>query len=115
IGEKVREHAPCVMPDDLAIGEGTIDGGTHWAEITLANIGLDRRKGEFPVGKQYAARCRGRQHLAQEFRADLMAEATRPAMDGHHDLVRLKAEASGRLFIKHFADRLNLKIMIAGA
>jgi hypothetical protein len=47
--------------------------------------------------------------------ADLMAEAARAAMHGHDDLVRLKAEASGRLFVKHFADRLNLKIMIAGA
>src|SRR5215467_13219954 len=54
IGEKVRENAPCVMPDDLAIGEGTIDGGTHCADQGQCWPALSRRAGELAVGKRYA-------------------------------------------------------------
>ena len=38
-----------VMADDLAIGEGAIDGGAHGAEITLAKFRVDRRTGELAV------------------------------------------------------------------
>ena len=115
IGKEMAEDPARVMADDLAVGERAIDGGAHGAEIALADFRFDRRTGELAVGQRDPGRRRRRHHLPQELGADLMAEAARPAMDGHHDLVLFEAKASCGFLVEDLGDRLDLEVVIAGA
>src|SRR3990172_1262015 len=74
VGEKVRKDPPCVVADDLAIGEGAVRGGAHCTEIALTDLRLYGGASQLPVWKRNARRCRRRQHVPQELRADLMPE-----------------------------------------
>jgi hypothetical protein len=65
VGEKVRKDPPCVVADDLAIGEGAIDSGAHCTEIALTDLRLDGGASQLPVWKRNARRCRRRQHVPQ--------------------------------------------------
>src|SRR6516164_5414449 len=76
----MRENPTRQMRQNLAVGERAIDTRTHGAEITLANLGMDRRASEFEIGQRNAVRGRREGHFAEELGADLVAEAARPAM-----------------------------------
>jgi len=54
-------------------------------------------------------------HLAQELGADLVAEAARSAMDGHHALTLRQPENPRGFGVEYFADLLNLQVVVARA
>ena len=47
----MSENAPCVMAENFAIGECAIDPRAHGAEVALADLRVDRRASELPIGK----------------------------------------------------------------
>ena len=49
--EEVSENTPCVMAENLAIGEFAIDPRAHGAEVALADLRVDRCASELAIGK----------------------------------------------------------------
>src|SRR5665811_554213 len=111
----MSEDPADVMAENLAIGERAIDRRAHRAEVALADFRIDRRAGEFAVGKIDTGLFRGHHHFLQELGSDLMAEATRTAMDGDDNVVPCEPEDSGDRRVENLGDRLDLEIVIAGA
>ena len=58
----MQEHAPRAMAEDFAVGQSAIDRRAHRAEVALADFRVDRRAGQFPVGKFDAGCFRRHQH-----------------------------------------------------
>src|SRR5262249_14630518 len=101
-------------PGTFTVGDGGIEGGSHGAEIALADIRIDWRARKLPIGKRNAGRRRSGHHVAQIFRSNLMTEAARATMNSHHDIVRGEAVDLGCACVKNLGNRLHLKIMVAG-
>src|SRR6516162_2962760 len=110
----MRENPTRQMSQNLAVGKRAIDTGTHGAEITLANLGMDRRASEFEIGQRNAVRGRREGHFAEELGADLVAEAARAAMDADDDAAR-QAEHRGDAFVGDRCHLLYFEIMVARA
>ena len=114
-GHHVGEHLAGEVGDHLAVGQRTIDRRAHGAEIALPQRRFDRRAGEFAIRQVDAVLGRGNRHLAQEFGADLVAEATRTAVDAHHHFAAAQAEAFGNLLVVDLDDLLQFQVVIARA
>ena len=79
--EKLRENTPGQVSDDFAVRKRAVDGASHRAEITLAEIGLYRRVGQLAI-RERPPRSLGRgRHFAHELRADLVTEPPRSAVN----------------------------------
>ena len=113
VGKKVTENAPCVVAEDLTIGECTVDRGPHRAEVALADLRVDRGAGEFAVSELDAGRFRGHHHLLQELGPDLVTEPARTAMYGHDDVVQREPEDAGDGGVENLGDRLDFEIVVA--
>src|SRR5690606_16741584 len=101
------------MRDDLSIRERAIDAGAHRAEISLPELGADRRARELPIRQADAVLGGGRGHLAQELAADLVAEPARAAVDRREDMVLGEAERGRGFGVEDLDDVLDLEIVIA--
>ena len=44
------ENAPGAVTEDFAVGERTVGRRAHGTEITLPDLRMDRRAGEFAIG-----------------------------------------------------------------
>ena len=95
IGKEMPEDAPRIVAEDFAIGEGAVHRRPHGAEIASTDLRIDRRAGEFAVGKHNSRRLRGNHHVPGEFGADLMPEPPRAAMNSDDDTIQLQAERRG--------------------
>src|SRR3974377_194845 len=63
----MRENAPGVVTENLAICQRAIDGRAHGTEITSADLRIDRRTGKLAVG-QLDAKSRGADcHFLEDF------------------------------------------------
>src|SRR6516225_9590362 len=111
----MRENPTRQMRQNLAVGERAIDTRTHGAEITLANLGMDRRASEFEIGQRNAVRRRREGHFAEELGADLVAEAARPAMDADDDVAARQAEHRGDCMVGNRRHLLYFEIVVARA
>src|SRR5208337_3068763 len=113
--EKLCENAPGEVSDDLTVCERAVDGTSHGAEITPAQIGFYRRIGEFPIREGPASGFRRDRHLAHELGADLMAKSARSTVDGQDAFALLQPECAGRRMIENLRDLLHFQIVIARA
>src|SRR6185437_5030108 len=110
--KEMPEDAAGEVTENLAIGEGAVDGRAHRAEVALTDIRRDWRAGQFAVRKRNARRLRGDDHVPQEFRADLVAEPARAAMNGHNDVVLSKVVSAGSFGVENLCDGLHFEVMI---
>ena len=115
VRKEVREDAADVMAENLAIGERAIDRRPHRAEVALTDLRIDRRAGEFAIGKVNTGLLRSHDHLFQKLGSDLMAEAPRAAVNGHDNAVLYEPEGICDHRIKNLGHRLDLEIVIARA
>ena len=74
-GKKVVKHAPCVVAENFAVGQRTIDGRAHGSEIAVAEFRSDWRACEIAVGQIDPEFGGGDRHFLEVFAADLMAQA----------------------------------------
>ena len=116
---RLRQHAAEDLPhqvgEDLAVGERAVDPCAHRAEIVLADLGINRRAGELAIGKTDAVLRGGDRHPLQEIGADLVPEASRAAVDHHHDVAERKAVRPRDRLVVHAGHFLHFEIVVAAA
>ena len=71
--------------------------------------------GELPVGHVDAVAAHALVHVAQVVGTDLVAQATRPGVDEHDDLVFMKAQCLRNRRLEDAVDVLNFQEVVAGA
>ena len=82
---------------------------------SLSEVGAYRRAREFAVRERDAVLSGGHDHALEEFRADLMAEAARAAVDHHHDVALHQAEDARGPLVEDGRDFLDLEIVVSAA
>src|SRR5213594_964110 len=103
------------MRDDLAVRQRAVHAGAHGAQVGLADLGVDRRAGEFAV-RQDDPVTSGRQHHAlEEVGPDLVAEAPGPAVNADHHITDLETVDLGDVGGVDGHHLLDLQVVIAGA
>ncbi len=74
-GKNFLEGLPSKVRDDLSIRERTVDSPSHRAQIFPAQVGFDRRAGQFAIRQLDSILWRCQDHFLEELGPDLMAQA----------------------------------------
>ena len=76
---------------------------------------MDGGASQLPVRQRQAEVARGKHHVAQVIRTDLVPEAARSTVDANDELIRLEAVSGCDRYIEDFRDALNLQIVVLGS
>lgn len=112
-GEEVGKNPACVMAENFAVGQRTVNCCAHCSEITGADLRVDRSAGEFSVAKLDARGFGRQQHFLEEFCANLVAKPARAAMDGNDNVVERQFEGLSYFVVEDFCNQLDLEVMVA--
>ena len=110
VGEALRKCLPDQVRDDLAIGERTIDGGPHGPELGLAERRLNGGARQFAIGQVNPVAGCFDDYLLQKLGADLVAEATRAAMNADDDVPQMHAKGGSRVSVKYLPHLLDFYV-----
>src|SRR6516162_144046 len=104
------EGATNQMRDNLPVRQSAIRGCAHCAEIPLAKLRAYGSTRKFAIRNWPEALAH---HRFQVVSPDLMAEASRAAMDGYENVVLLQPQYSSDRGIKDLSDPLHFQVVVA--
>jgi len=113
--QQISEHIPGEMGEDLAVGEGAVDGRAHGAQVAPTHRGIEGCTGQLPV-RQTDSMVGGREgHGLQKLAADLVPQTAGAAVDAHQQIPLCQPESGGNGRCIELGDPLQLQVVVAGA
>lgn len=115
VAQDPLERLPDPVGDHLPVGPGVVRAAAHGAVVVVAQVRVQGRAGQLPVGKADSVPLDVALHLLEVVRRDLVAAAPRSAVDGDRDRPLPQAEGSRRPFVEDVLDHVELEEVVAGA